>query len=46
LVAAPKSGGRPAEYDRREIVNGQLSFNHTGCQWRASPHDFPPCEIV
>ena len=46
FIPAPRSGGRPAKYERREIVNGLLYLNRTGCQWRALPHDFPPWEIV
>ena len=37
LIPKPKPGGRPAKYQRREIVNGRLSITRTGCQWRASP---------
>jgi transposase len=44
LVPQPKSGGRPAKSDRREIVNGLLYVTRTGCQWRALPHDLPPLE--
>jgi transposase len=44
LVPKPKPGGRPAKYDRREIVNGLLYVTRTGCQWRALPHDSPPLE--
>jgi putative transposase len=46
LVPAPKPGGRPAKYLRREIVNALLYLNRTGCQWRALPHDLPPWRIV
>src|SRR5512135_1831209 len=46
LVPKPKPGGRPAKYDRREIVNGLLYVTRTGCQWRALPHDLPPWRIV
>jgi putative transposase len=34
LVPAPKPGGRPARYLRREIVNALLYLARTGCQWR------------
>lgn len=34
-------GGRPAVYDRREILNAILYVARTGCQWRLLPHDFP-----
>lgn len=42
FIPAPKPGGRPTKYDRREIVNALLYLARTGCQWRALPHDFPP----
>lgn len=34
-------GGRPAKYERREIVNAILYVARTGCQWRLLPHDLP-----
>jgi putative transposase len=46
FIPAPKPGGRPAQYDRREIVNALLDVVRTGCQWRAMPHDLPPWRIV
>lgn len=46
FIPAPKSGGRPAKYERREIVNAMLYIDRTGCQWRSLPHDFPPWESV
>ena len=46
LIPAVKSGGRPADYERREIVNAILYVLRTGCQWRLLPHDFPPWKIV
>ena len=46
FVPAPKPGGRPAKYDRREIVNALLYVARTGCQWRSLPHDLPPWTIV
>jgi transposase len=46
FIPAPKPGGRPAKYERREIVDALLSINRTGCQWRALPHDFPPWDSV
>jgi transposase len=46
FIPAPKTGGRPAKYDRREIVNALLYVVRTGCQWRALPHDLPPWRIV
>jgi len=46
FIPAPKKGGRPAKYDRREIVNALLYVSRTGCQWPALPHDLPPWAIV
>jgi putative transposase len=46
LIPKPKPGGRPAKYERREIINGLLDLTRTGCQWRALPHDLPPRRIV
>jgi putative transposase len=46
LVPAPKPGGRPAKYPRREIVNAILYLLRSGCSWRLLPHDFPPWRIV
>ena len=46
VVPAPKLGGRPAKYPRREIVDALLYVARTGCQWRALPHDLPPWRIV
>ena len=45
-VPEPKSGGRPAKYERREIVNAILYVTRNGCTWRSLPHDFPPYRIV
>ena len=45
LIPTTKSnrttGGRPAKYDRREILNAILYVARTGCQWRLLPHDLP-----
>ncbi len=46
VVPAPKPGGRPAKYPRREIVNALLYVTRTGCQWRMLPKDLPPRRIV
>lgn len=46
FIPAPKPGGRPAKYERREVVNALLYVGRTGCQWRALPHDLPPWTIV
>lgn len=46
FIPQPKSGGRPAKYARREIVNAILYLNKHGCTWRGLPHDFPPFRSV
>jgi transposase len=46
LIPAPKPGGRPARYPRREIVNAVLYVLFSGCPWRLLPHDFPPWQVV
>ena len=45
-IPQPKGGGRPAEYDRLEIVNAVRYLLRTGCSWRLLPHDFPPWGTV
>ena len=45
-VPPVKSGGRPADHTRREIVNAILYTLRTGCQWRMMPHDLPPWSTV
>jgi len=46
LIPSVKSGGRPTNYERREIVNAILYVLRTGCQWRLLLHDFPPWKLV
>lgn len=46
FVPKPKSGGRPASYSRRAIVNAILYQTRNGCTWRGLPHDLPPYRIV
>ena len=51
VIAAPvvpgfRDGGRPADYSRREIVNGIRYLNRAGCAWRLLPHDLPPYRSV
>jgi putative transposase len=41
LVPPPHKVGAPRVIDRREIVNGILYVNRTGCSWRSMPHDLP-----
>jgi transposase len=46
MIPAAKPGGRPREVVMREVVNGILYLNRTGCQWRAIPRDLPPWGTV
>jgi transposase len=46
LLPAPKPGGRPTQYPRREILNGIRYSLRTGCAWRLLPHDLPPWRIT
>jgi len=41
-----KSFGRPAQVDRRRVVNAILYILHTGCQWRMLPREFPHWSTV
>jgi putative transposase len=45
-VPQARPGGRPARYQRRDIVNAILYQTRNGCVWRALPHDLPPYRIV
>jgi len=38
--------GRPAEVDRREILDAMSYAVRTGCAWRLLPSDFPPWQTV
>jgi len=42
----PYTTGRPADYDRREILNAIFYLNKTGCPWRYLPKDFPSYKLV
>jgi putative transposase len=46
LVPPVQPAPMPAKYARREILNAIIYVNHTGCQWRMLPHDFPPWQSV
>ena len=41
-----KSFGRPAQVERRRIVNAILYILRTGCQWRMLPREFPHWSTV
>ena len=45
-VPKPKTGGRPAEHNRREIINAIAYVLRSGCAWRLMPHDLPPWSTV
>lgn len=45
-IPPEKRGGRHREADLRQVFNGILYLNRTGCQWRALPHDLPPWGTV
>jgi putative transposase len=46
LIPPAKPGGHPRTTDMREVLNAILYLDRTGGQWRALPHDFPPCSTV
>lgn len=47
LLPRPQGKGRRrSPQQQRELVNAMLYINHTGCQWRELPHDFPPWQTV
>lgn len=41
-----KNCGRPAQIERRRIVNAILYILRTGCQWRLLPREFPSWSTV
>jgi transposase len=41
LIPQPSLDGRPAEIERRELVNAILYVLRSGCAWRLLPHDLP-----
>ena len=45
-IPSAKPGGRRRTVDMREVVNGILYLNRTGCAWRLLPHDLPPWGTV
>lgn len=42
LLPAPKPGGRPIKYPRREVINAIMYVLRSGCPWRMLPHELPP----
>ena len=46
LIPPAEPGGRHRKVNMREVVNGVLYLNRTGCSWRMLPHEFPPWGTV
>lgn len=46
LIPPAKSGGRPRQVDRREVLNTLFYKARTGCQWDYLPHDLLPKSTV
>lgn len=46
LVPAPKPGGRPCAWSRREILDAIFYLVRSGEAWRLLPHDLPPWQTV
>ena len=42
----PTKGGRPRQYNYREILNALFYIEKTGCQWRMLPREFPHWNLV
>jgi putative transposase len=40
-IPPAKPGGRPRQYEVREILNAICYLARAGCAWRLLPHDFP-----
>src|SRR2546425_442462 len=40
-IPPAKPGGRPRDYNVREILNGLFYLVRAGCSWRMLPHDLP-----
>jgi len=38
--------GRPAKWEKWQVINAILYVNRTGCQWRMLPVNFPPWRTV
>jgi putative transposase len=45
-IPPAKPGGRPRDYDVREILNALFYLVRAGCSWRMLPHDLPPWYAV
>jgi transposase len=45
-VPKPSTEGRPAEIERREMINGIVYILRSGEPWRMMPHDLPNWQTV
>jgi putative transposase len=45
-IPPAEPGGRRRTVDMRQVMNGILYLNRTGCSWRLLPHDLPPWGTV
>jgi putative transposase len=45
-IPPEKPGGRPRSVDMRQVINGILYLNRSGCSWRMLPRDLPPWGTV
>jgi transposase len=45
MIPGPARLGRPARYDKREILNAIFYLVRSGCGWRMMPVDLPPWRI-
>ena len=46
FIPSAQDGGRPANLERREIVNAILYVLTQGISWRSMPHDLPHWKTV
>jgi putative transposase len=46
LVPPAEPGGRDRTVNMREVINGILYLNRSGCSWRMLPRQFPPWGTV
>ncbi len=46
LIPPAKRGGGKRRVDMRQVVNGVMYVQSTGCQWRYIPKDLPPRSTV
>ena len=46
LITPGKQAGHPQVLELRRIVDAVFYLLHTGCQWRAMPHEFPSWTAV